>query len=109
MTVVYCIVAVSWVFMVNVLLITEVHYVIDVVGGLVLSIWAYRTSIRGVKYVDKAISFPFKMGKKVYEKYWKKSKGDEKDVQSLTKSELEGGKMSLSRSDSLNKNDQSVR
>ena len=65
-------VALCWIFIVNMLLITEVHYVPDVVGGLVLSLWAYQTSIRTVKYVDCAISFPFKVAIKVYARYRKR-------------------------------------
>lgn len=45
---------------------------VDIVGGLIFSIWWYRTSIRYVRYVDKIISLPFVGGKKIYEKYCKK-------------------------------------
>ena len=81
-------VALCWVFVVNVLLITEVHYVSDVVGGLILSLWAYRTSIRVVGYVDRAISFPFKVGKKVYEKYGKRVEEGQQEEFDLAKEEL---------------------
>jgi membrane-associated phospholipid phosphatase len=61
--------------MINVLLITEVHYSIDVVGGLILSVWAFRTSKRIVEYIDKFISLPFKAGECLIQKYrQKKSK-----------------------------------
>lgn len=56
----------SWCFMLNILLITKVHYMVDIVGGLIFSIWWYRTSIRYVRYVDRIISLPFVGGKKIY-------------------------------------------
>jgi hypothetical protein len=66
-------------FMMNMLLISQVHYVTDVAGGLVFSIWFYRTSIRTVLYTDKFISFPFWLGKKAYERCRKKEEAaDEK-------------------------------
>ena len=52
--------------MLNILLITKVHYMVDIVGGLIFSIWWYRTSIRYVRYVDRIISLPFVGGKKIY-------------------------------------------
>ena len=37
-------VGLSWVFMVNMLLITQVHYLADIVGGIVFAVWFYRTA-----------------------------------------------------------------
>ena len=60
------IVAIAWVFMVNMLLITKVHYMVDVVGGIIFAVFAYRTFIRLAVYVDKIFSLPFVGGKKLY-------------------------------------------
>lgn len=57
----------SLVFMMNLLLITKVHYVIDIVGGLVMAIWFYRLSTRIVIYFDKLISLPYFGVKWIYE------------------------------------------
>ena len=53
--------------MMNLLLITKVHYVIDIVGGLVMAIWFYRLSTRIVIYFDKLISLPYFGVKWIYE------------------------------------------
>lgn len=52
----------------NMLLITEVHYVADVIGGLVFATWFYRTSIRVVFYTDFFFSLPFLLVKKIVQK-----------------------------------------
>ena len=49
--------------MVNALLITKVHYLVDIVGGFVFSVWLYRTALRFVVYIDKAMSLPYVAGK----------------------------------------------
>ena len=49
--------------MINVLLITKVHYLVDIVGGFVFSVWLYRTALRFVVYIDKAMSLPYVAGK----------------------------------------------
>lgn len=56
----------SMLFMMNMLLITRVHYVPDIIGGLLFAIWYHRTATRVVYYIDKALSFPFFVGKWVY-------------------------------------------
>lgn len=38
----------SLLYMMNMLVTTKVHYVIDVIGGLIYSIWFYRLAIQGV-------------------------------------------------------------
>lgn len=45
--------------MMNMLLITRVHYVVDIIGGLVFAIWYHRMATRVVLYIDKFLSFPF--------------------------------------------------
>ena len=52
-------VGISWIFMLNVLLITKVHYMADIVGGLIFSLWFYRTAERIVIYFDKLLSLPY--------------------------------------------------
>lgn len=41
------------------LVVTKVHYVIDVIGGFIFGIWSYRQSIRYVMYFDKFLSLPY--------------------------------------------------
>lgn len=53
-------------FMMNMLLITQVHYVCDIVGGLVFATWFHRSAIRGTKWIDKALSFPFWVVRWIY-------------------------------------------
>ena len=71
---------------------------VDIVGGLIFSIWWYRTSIRYVRYVDKVISLPFVGGKKIYEKYRKKD-GRENEGRSGESVD----RVSISQIDSINK------
>lgn len=47
------------IFMMNMLLITRVHYVADIIGGLVFAIWYHRTATRFVVYIDKLLSLPY--------------------------------------------------
>lgn len=51
----------------NMLLITQVHYVTDIIGGLVIAVWFHRTATRIVYWLDKALSFPFFVVKWIYE------------------------------------------
>lgn len=53
--------------MMNMLLITQVHYVCDIIGGLVFAAWFHRTVTRGVIWLDKILSLPFWVVKSVYE------------------------------------------
>ena len=59
---------ISWVFMLNMLLITKVHYLVDIVGGLIFSIWYYRLAIRIIVYFDKLLSLPYVLGNWIYRK-----------------------------------------
>lgn len=54
--------------MMNMLVITRVHYMIDIIGALVIAIWLYRQSIRYVPYVDKLFSLPMVLARKIYQK-----------------------------------------
>jgi hypothetical protein len=56
----------SLLFMMNMLLITRVHYVIDIIGGLVFATWYHRTATRFVLYIDKLLSLPFWVVKWIY-------------------------------------------
>jgi hypothetical protein len=58
----------SLIFMINMLIITRVHYVIDIIGALIIAIWLYRLSIRYVAYVDKLFSLPFFAMNLIYKK-----------------------------------------
>ena len=94
---------------------------VDVVGGIVFAVFAYRTFIRFVQYVDKILSLPFVWGKMLYEKCRKRSDraNDHKDEANDCKDEaneandynddIQGQRISLSRSDSLNKSDRESR
>lgn len=53
--------------MMNMLLITQVHYVCDIIGGLVFATWFHRNATRAVLYMDKLLSLPYKAGKWIYE------------------------------------------
>ena len=55
------------IFMMNLLLITKVHYVVDLVGGLVFAIWYYWISGFVFIYFDKFMSLPFFAVKWIYE------------------------------------------
>lgn len=58
---------VSLIFMMNLLLITEVHYTADIIGGIVFSVWFYRTAIRITLYADKLLSLPYFIVKWIYD------------------------------------------
>jgi hypothetical protein len=59
----------SAIFMMNLLLITKVHYVIDIIGGIIFAVWYYRQAIRITLYIDKLLSLPFYITKTLYQKY----------------------------------------
>lgn len=54
------------IFMMNMLLITQVHYVCDIVGGLVFAAWFHRMATRGAYWLDKALSLPFWTARWIY-------------------------------------------
>lgn len=59
---------ISLVYMMNMLIITHVHYTVDVVGAVMYSGWFYYISQKYIKYVDKLGNLPYQGGKFVYEK-----------------------------------------
>ena len=61
----------------NLLLITKVHYVVDLVGGLVFAIWYYWIAGFCVIYFDKLMSFPFFIVKWIYENKCKDEEEEE--------------------------------
>lgn len=50
----------------NMLLITRVHYVADIIGGLLFAIWYHRQATRAVVYIDKFLSLPYFIVKWIY-------------------------------------------
>lgn len=57
----------SLLFMMNLLLITKVHYVVDVAGGLIFAAWFYRLANSLVLYFDKLVSLPYVLIKWIYQ------------------------------------------
>lgn len=53
------------IYMMNMLLITRVHYTIDVAGGLVFAFFWSRIAERYVSYFDWLVSLPYVVGRKV--------------------------------------------
>lgn len=49
----------SLIFMMNLLLITKVHYVVDIAGGIIYAVWFYRLARLLVVYFDKLVSLPY--------------------------------------------------
>lgn len=64
--------------MMNMLVTTKVHYIIDVIGGLIYSIWFYRLAIQGVQKFDRLVSLPYVALQKLI--VCLKSEEDGKDV-----------------------------
>lgn len=56
----------SWVFMVNLLLITKVHYTVDIVGGLLFAMWFDWMGTKIVAYFDWVFSLPYKTVNWIY-------------------------------------------
>ena len=50
---------VSAVYMMNMLIVTRVHYVIDVIAGIIFAFWSYRLSKRYIIYFDKFLNLPY--------------------------------------------------
>lgn len=70
----------SLLFMMNLLLITKVHYVIDIVGGLIMAVWFYRLSIRIVIYFDKLLTLPYDGVKWIYDNKCTEEEGEDEVV-----------------------------
>jgi hypothetical protein len=54
--------------MVNLLIMTKVHYTVDILGGLIFAAFMHKASRLTVLYTDKAMSFPYVLGLKIYKK-----------------------------------------
>jgi hypothetical protein len=56
------------VFMMNFLIITRIHYTIDVMAGLIFAVTAFRLTVLIVKYEDFLLSVPFYIGRWIFYK-----------------------------------------
>ena len=56
----------SCLYMVNMLLITQVHWMVDIIGGLIFSVWCYRTIQRVIGFIDMVVSLPYRFTVWVY-------------------------------------------
>ena len=56
------------IFMMNMLLLTRVHYSIDIIAGFLFAIWFYRISERILYYTDRLFSLPYVFGRWVIDK-----------------------------------------
>jgi hypothetical protein len=70
---IWFLVFVCLVYMMNMLIVTRVHYTIDVGGGLLFSFFFYGFCCNYVYWIDRLMSFPYVVGKKIYVKMIKKS------------------------------------
>lgn len=59
------------IFMMNFLIISRVHYTIDVIAGVIFAITSYRMTVLIVKYEDFLLSIPFYIGRHFLKKYRK--------------------------------------
>ncbi len=50
---------ISLLYMANMLLTTEVHYTIDILAGILYSLWFYQLAKRLTKSFDKLVSLPY--------------------------------------------------
>jgi hypothetical protein len=70
---IWFLVFVCLVYMMNMLIVTRVHYTIDVGGGLLFSFFFYRFCSKNVYWIDRLMSLPYVAGKNIYKKFNKKS------------------------------------
>lgn len=69
--------------MMNMLLITRVHYTVDVAAGLVYAFFFYGLAEKIISYFDWLVSLPYLLGKKVFDKYHQNKKNrNEKESRS---------------------------
>lgn len=54
--------------MMNFLIITRIHYTIDVMAGLIFAVTAFRLTVLIVKYEDFLLSVPFYIGRWIFYK-----------------------------------------
>lgn len=59
---------VSLIFMINLLIMTKVHYSADIIGGLIFATFMHKLASKTVYYSDKFISLPHLLGLKIYNK-----------------------------------------
>jgi membrane-associated phospholipid phosphatase len=59
------------IFMMNFLIITRVHYTIDVIAGIIFAVTSFRMTILIVKYEDYLLSIPFYIGRFLLKKFRK--------------------------------------
>lgn len=59
---------VNLVFMMNFLIISRVHYTVDVIAGLIFAVTSFRLTILILKYEDFLLSIPFYIGRKILKK-----------------------------------------
>ena len=59
------------VFMLNFLIISRVHYTIDIMAGLIFAVTSFRMTILIVKYEDYLLSIPFYIGQFFLRKFRK--------------------------------------
>jgi hypothetical protein len=63
--------------MMNMLLLTRVHYTIDIAGGLIYAFFFYGMAEKIVVYFDWLLSGPFVLGKRIYMIYRERKKKGE--------------------------------
>lgn len=62
---------INLVFMMNFLIISRVHYTIDIIAGLIFAVTSFRMTILIVKYEDYLLSIPFYIGRFFFKKFRK--------------------------------------
>ncbi len=62
------------IYMTNVLIITRIHYTIDIIAAIIFTILIYRLVIVVLKYVDFLFSIPYYLVRITYFKVKKKKK-----------------------------------
>lgn len=60
---------ISLIYMMNMLLITRVHYTIDIAGGIFYAFFLYNFASRLIFYMDWVLSVPYLLGKKALRRY----------------------------------------
>jgi ABC-type spermidine/putrescine transport system permease subunit II len=58
-------------FMMNVLIITRIHYTIDIMGGIIFALAFHRGVSYTLKYFDYLFSIPFYIGRYFYKRLCK--------------------------------------
>ena len=58
---------ISLIFMINLLIMTKVHYTADIIGGLIFATFMHNLAAKTAFYTDKMISFPYWLSLKIYD------------------------------------------